>query len=36
VHLIVDHKGKRITVFGIDDGRLDRIETTVMSLKFIR
>jgi len=34
-HVIVDHKGKRITVFGIDDGRLDRIESTVMSLKLI-
>lgn len=32
-HLIADHAGKRITVFGIDDGRLDRIESTVMSLK---
>ena len=32
-HLIVDYNGKRITVFGYDNGRLDRIESTVMSLR---
>jgi len=34
-HLIADHAGKRITAFAIDDGRLDRIESTVMSLRLL-
>ena len=33
--VIAHHRGKRITVLGIDDGRLDRIESTVMSLQLI-
>ena len=35
VHLIAEHDGKRITVFAFDDGRMDRIESTVMSLKLL-